>query len=178
MSPITLLQDGSPDRWLSFSQPHGVVSASRTEDVLPALGEIEEVVRTRGLWAVGYLSYEAGPAFDPALAAHAPGALPLLWYGLYPPPQVSATLPLAPSAHIPQYEWQPSVTKTAYDAAIARIRALIAAGDTYPVNYPLRLHSEPKETPEALFARMVEANKPRYSAYLDMGHFVICSASP
>ncbi|MFN0317942.1 MAG: chorismate-binding protein, partial [Burkholderiales bacterium] len=42
----------------------------------------------------------------------------------------------------------------------------------------LRLHSEPKETPEALFARMVEANKPRYSAYLDMGHFVICSASP
>jgi para-aminobenzoate synthetase / 4-amino-4-deoxychorismate lyase len=148
------------------------------QDVLPALNEVEAAVRTRGLWAVGYLSYEAAPAFDPALAAHSPGALPLLWYGLYPPPQVSASLAFAQSARIPQYAWRPSVTKADYDAAIARIRALIAAGDTYQVNYSLRLHSELQESPEVLFARMVQANKPRYSVYLDTGRFVICSASP
>ncbi len=146
--------------------------------MLPALNEIEHAVHGEGLWAVGFLAYEAGPAFDPALTARAPGPLPLLWFGLFEGPRVSTSLPATQSAHIPQYAWQPSETKTAYDAAISRIRALIAAGDTYQVNYTLRLHSDLQETPEALFARMVEANKPRYSAYLDMGRFVVCSASP
>ncbi len=140
--------------------------------------EIEEAVRTQGVWAVGFIGYEAAPAFDAAIMANAPGALPLLWFGLYEEPRMLDSIPIAHSPHIPRYTWQASESKAAYDAAIARIRRLIAAGDTYQVNHTLRLCSELQESPQALFARMVEANKPSYSAYLDMGRFVICSASP
>lgn len=177
MTESTLVQDADTGLWWRFAGRKAVLTATRLDDVLPVLREIEEQVNAANLWAVGYIGYEAGPAFDPAIHAHPPGALPLLQFGLFEPPQL-APLPATRDATRPRYRWTPSVSREQYDAAIARIRALIAEGETYQVNYTLRLRAPMEEPPWDLFLRAVHANAPRHGAYLDCGRFVVCSASP
>jgi len=176
--PRCLIQDPVAGGWRAFRAPRETVIAQRLEEVLPALREIERRVERERLWAAGFLAYEAGPAFDRAVRARPAGALPLLWFGLYDEPSLVPLPPRDPAAARPVYRWTASVDRAHYDGAIARIRELIAAGDTYQVNYTLRLRAPAEEPPEALFLRMVQANEPRYSAWLDCGRFVVCSASP
>ena len=173
-----LIQDTDGGGWWQFQNAREIIVIESLEKVLPALRQVEQRVNDEGLWAAGFISYEAGPAFDPAIRAHAPGRWPLLWMGLYPRPQL-VQLPMQSSADaVSAYQWQASVNRQQYDQAIGRVRALIAEGDTYQVNYTLRLHAPINEDPEALFLRMIRANEPKHGAYLDCGKFVICSASP
>ncbi len=174
----SLIQDSLAGGWLQFSDPRAVVVAANLEEVLPKLREIEERVNRDGVWAAGYIGYEATPAFDRALRARPAGSFPLLCFGLYRDPQL-IQLPSRPSrALMPQYCWKPSIDRDRYDESIARIRELIYDGDTYQVNYTLRLTAPMEEKPEALFLRMVHANEPQYGAYLESGRYIICCASP
>jgi len=174
----SLIQDPAAGGWWRFSEPRKVLVAARLEEVLPMLSEAQDRVDRDGLWAAGYLSYEAGPAFDPAIAARASGPTPLLWFALYPKPQLVHLADRALAAPMPKYAWAPSVARDEYHRSIARIRELISAGDTYQVNYTLRLRAPMEEEPMELFLRMVHANDPAYSAYIDCGRSVVCSASP
>ncbi len=83
-SPFVLLDDaraeGAPARL--YRAPVAIVRADRVEDVLPALERLRDGVR-RGLDAAGFLSYDAGPAFEPRLKPRADAAAPLLWFGLF-----------------------------------------------------------------------------------------------
>lgn len=176
--PAALVQDPETGDWWSFENPIDIFVISRAEDVLPALTEIERSVEQNQLWAAGFISYEAGPAFDPAIRAHAPDALPLMWMALFPAPRLTRLSEFSPPAAAPAYQWSTSMDEPAHARAIREILALIDSGDTYQVNYTLRLHAAIREAPEALFLRMIEANRPRHGAYLDCGRFVICSASP
>jgi para-aminobenzoate synthetase/4-amino-4-deoxychorismate lyase len=49
---------------------------------------------------------------------------------------------------------QPSVDRPRYEADIARIRALISQGETYQVNYTLRIHGSQYGTPLGLYRRL------------------------
>lgn len=178
MSNCSLIQDAEAGGWWQFRDAREVMVAARIDEVLPKLREIERRVERERLWAAGFISYEAGPAFDPAVRARAPGAVPLLWMGLYSQPQLLQLPERGAANPVPRYRWQPSVDRNEYERAIARILALIEAGDTYQVNYTLRLHAPVEEDPETLFLRMVHANQPRHGAYLDCGRFVVCCASP
>ena len=44
---------------------------------------MEEAVAQDGLYAAGFVSYEAAPAFDGSLVVNDDGHFPLLWFGLY-----------------------------------------------------------------------------------------------
>src|SRR5674476_577095 len=78
-----VMRDAASGRWLQFSHPCEVVSAASLADVVPALRRVEEATARRGLYAAGFVSYEAAPAFDPALTVHDCGGFPLLWFGLF-----------------------------------------------------------------------------------------------
>jgi para-aminobenzoate synthetase/4-amino-4-deoxychorismate lyase len=78
-----LVRDAANGRWLLFSHPREVVSTISLAEVVPALRQVEDAVALRGFYAVGFVSYEAAPAFDPALTAHDCGGFPPLWFGLY-----------------------------------------------------------------------------------------------
>ena len=178
MSHSSLIQDSEAGGWWRFGDARDVIIATRIEEVLPALQDVERRVERERLWAAGYIAYEAGPAFDAAIRSRPPGSMPLLWMSLYPEPQL-VQLPERPAdAEVRRYAWKPSVERNEYERAIARIRELIAAGDAYQVNYTLRLHAGAPEEPQALFLRMVAANRPLHAAYLDCGRFAVCSASP
>jgi para-aminobenzoate synthetase/4-amino-4-deoxychorismate lyase len=178
MSDSSLIQDSEAGGWWRFRDARDVVVATRIEEVLPALQNVERRVEREHLWAAGFIAYEAGPAFDVAIRSRPPGSMPLLWMSLFPEPRL-VQLPERPAqAEVRRYAWKPSVERNEYERAIARIRELIAAGDTYQVNYTLRLLAPAVEEPQALFLRMVAANRPLHAAYLDCGRFAVCSASP
>lgn len=170
------LADGSA-RWLNCSGPVDVVSTHLCSEVLPALQRIEQAVQ-KGLYAAGFVSYEAAPAFDPALRVNPQGSLPLLWFGLYEEVQESGEElnRASPACALPT--WKPSVTPDEYRDAIARIKDLIAGGETYQVNYSFRLRSPFRDSAWALFRQLHSAQNVPFAAFVDTGDHAICSASP
>jgi para-aminobenzoate synthetase/4-amino-4-deoxychorismate lyase len=179
MSNTVLLHDAARGQWLSFRRPARVLAAHTLAEVLPALREAEALVDDYGLYAAGFVSYEASPAFDPSFRVRpAEADFPLVWFGLYPEPEVVPP-PVPPAASMPSNgDWSPSVTRAEYAAAIDCIQAHIARGDTYQVNYTFRLRRAFDGDARALFASLAQAQQSAYAAYVDIGRFAICSASP
>ncbi len=176
MENAAVLRDDASGRWLRFQNPVAVVSAARLDDVLPRLREIEAAVERRGLHAAGWISYEAAPAFDPALAVRAPGPLPLLWFGLYEKPQ---PFELPAAADVLPGGWQPDLPPEAYADAFAEIKRRIRAGDTYQVNFSYRLrHDAFAQDSWQAFLALVHAQRAPFGAYVAAGPWRICSASP
>jgi para-aminobenzoate synthetase/4-amino-4-deoxychorismate lyase len=162
--------------WLVGAHPRRVVTATSFAEVRPALAEIAAGVAA-GLTAVGFLAYEAAPAFDPAFVVHPAIDLPLLWFALYDAlARVPALTP--PPTQCILSPWTLSQAPDAYAAAIARIKSAIAAGATYQVNYTLRLTADWTGDPWAHFTAWTRAHPMPYAAYLDLGAHVIASASP
>jgi len=136
------------------------------------------MVTQQGLYAAGFISYEASLAFDTALKVRKPSSFPLLWFGLYEHPDV-IELSHTPSmtAHIPIH-WTPSVNRAAYYETIARIKEYIANGETYQVNYTFRMCTPFTADPWPFFLRISQVQRAEYAAYIDTDRFAICSASP
>lgn len=175
----SLVQDGETGDWLAFTRPVAVLGALRLDEVREVVREAQRRVDAEGLWAVGYLAYEAAPAFDRALRVHeAMDNLPLAWFALCPPPQrVPLSAVAAASQHVTP-GWTPTIARAAYEAAIARIRRYIEDGDSYQVNYTLRMRAPFDGDATALFLAMQANGGARYGAWLDAGRFALCSASP
>ena len=173
-----ILHDAACGGWLAFGPPRHVVTAASVEQVLPALREAEQLVQRRGWTAAGFVSYEAAPAFDSALATRPHTCLPLLWFGLYDAPQPVGPLPGGEDRCYELGAWQPSVSRHEYRQAISAIRRHLTDGDTYQVNYTFRLRSEFSGHALGLFRDLVQAQRAAYGAYVDTGRFVVCSASP
>jgi para-aminobenzoate synthetase/4-amino-4-deoxychorismate lyase len=58
-----------------------VLAAHRLEDVRAVLHAVQAAAQ-QGAWCVGYLRYEAAPAFDAAFTVH-PAEGPLAWFGVH-----------------------------------------------------------------------------------------------
>jgi len=144
---------------------------------MPALREIERLVEENGWVAAGFLSYEAAPAFDSALTVRPAGDFPLLWFGLYSEPRQTTSLP-PQAGDYALGKWQPTVSRETYNAAIAQVKARIANGKTYQVNYTFRLRNQLTGSPWSLFLEMVNTQAAGYSAYLETDTHIIASASP
>ena len=171
-----IIHDPQSGHWLRFTRPRIVLQAGTLSDVMPLLTEMERLVRRDGLYAAGWISYEASPAFDPALCTHPPTSFPLACFGLFSPPALLKALPAASDQPSGAITWRPSVNREEYDIAIARIRNHLAAGDTYQVNYTLRHWGVFRGDPWELFLKTC-ADAP-YGAFVDTDAFSLCSASP
>lgn len=170
---VVLQQDGV---WRRFANPARVIAAERSQDVVPAIREIERAVEEEGFFAAGYLAYEAGAAYGLDTHTPNPDGLPLLWFGLF-----RRWEPIAPPQPGGAYRfgaWRPSLDYANYAAAIDRIKETIAAGYTYQANFTFQLQAAFAGDPWALFADLSGAQRANYCAYVDLGRHVICSASP
>ena len=147
--------------------------ATQLEDVFTVLEFAESEARAGAHVAV-MVSYEAAPAFDSALVAHAPSEFPLAWASVFENwPELSEYDPV-----ITQNLWSPRVGREEYDRAVTRIRDLIAAGDTYQVNYSFPLTSSFNGDAYELYRNLCLAQGAPYSAYLDLGRFKVLCLSP
>jgi len=91
-----------------------------------------------GRWVAGFLSYEASAAFDPVLVTHAAtGGVPLAWFAVFEARHLDPARPEALPYQLG--EWEPDTDPAGHEAALDAIRRSIAAGDTYQVNYTMRM---------------------------------------
>ncbi len=161
-------------QWLHFQNPEKVLRAERVEEVRPMLREAE----ASGLFSAGFISYEASPAFDPALKTHSSEGFPLLCLGLFHAPAVLEDIEEAPTSSFEVGALSPSVSKSDFVAAIGKVKERIAEGATYQVNYTYRLNAEFSGDAWAFFYELVKAQKTDYAAFIEVGDYAICSASP
>lgn len=169
-----IIQTG--DGWLRFSGPSEILRA-RTHDGVDHLMEQVESALSRGRFVAGYLAYEAAPGMDPALDTRHLEDLPVAAFGVFTHAEPIAELPPARGTYSVG-EWHPSVGEDAYHAAVAKIRCYLEAGDTYQVNYTMRLRASFSGNAYALFRQLSSAQRGRYAAYLEFDGFAVCSASP
>lgn len=162
--------------WLHLDAPSHVVSARTADEVPGVLRRVEEATR-RGQYAAGYVAYEAAPAFDRAFVTRSSGAMPLAVFGLYEQAVPAAGLPL-PEDDGDVGEWRATQSEADYREALRRIRDYIQAGDTYQVNYTMRLRAPFSGNPYALFHRLAAAQSGRHAAYMETDDWAVCSASP
>ena len=176
-APFAILEFPGPDvppGGLVFADPVEVIVAERLEEVRPVLDAVERAA-ARGVHAVGFVAYEAAPAFDPTLVTCPPGALPLAWFAVFRAAEPAHGAGGAPLTLPP---WEPNISRQRYDAAIAAIREAIARGETYQVNHTLRLRATFEGDATSFYRRLRAAQGAGYGAYLDTGRHRIVSASP
>ena len=167
--------DGVPWGTLAFRAPRELHQAARVEEVLPAVRAAERAAAA-GLWVVGFLAYEAAPAFDAALRVRPQGAGPLAVFLVYDAPVAREALEAAGEARLGPLA--PDVTPDVYAASIARLREEIAAGTAYQVNHTFRLRGPFAGDPRALYERLRRAQGGGLGACLHLGERAIVSASP
>ena len=154
---------------------------------------LDEVERHQeaGRYVAGYVSYEAGAAFDLTVREPAADAPPPAWMAAYdprtaveyPPDEWLALIAGADLSKVSEAlaEVRPelSVSRDEYAAAIGRVRDYIAAGDTYQVNYTVRGRFALGDIdPLDYFLALVVRQPVPYAAYLDLGDAQVISLSP
>ncbi|BCO26825.1 isochorismate synthase MenF [Rhodoferax lithotrophicus] len=158
----------------AFDAPLQTLVAQTLAEVKPLLDQVSALSQ-QGFWCVGYLRYEAAPAFDAALAVHQADG-PLAWFGVYPqalpwPDETSAQ-------ETTQVSWRNTLSRADFEAHMAHIHQAIAAGEFYQVNYTAPLTGEFTGSPLELFSRLQRAQPQGYAAYFDTGLEQLLSVSP
>lgn len=152
---------------------------TRDLDQVEALLKEVETYQEAGFYAVGYVSYEAAPAFEKKFTVH-PAPLMgeyLLYFTIH---EEVETLPFPEdyeAVELPA-NWKEEVEAPAYQKAIETIHHHIRQGDTYQVNYTVQLSQELKSDPLAIYNRLVVEQKAHYNAFIQHDDVSILSISP
>ncbi len=177
---LTTVRSAGRDGLFAFRVPRQVIASRELGDVPQAIARAEQAALS-GCHVVGFVSYEAAPAFDAALTTALPGQLPLVWFAVFDRalPTSAATasqeappLPSPGSAH-----WSCDDTRASFARNVECIRNGIGRGDVYQVNLTTRFRSTVPH-PLALFHRLRAGQRGRFAAYIDTGPHAVVSASP
>ncbi|MES2986682.1 MAG: aminodeoxychorismate synthase component I [Pseudomonadota bacterium] len=177
--PFILLDDARPGGAGArlYRNPLGIVRAETPGDVKAALEELR-AARGRGLHAAGYLTYDAGRAFEPRAEARA-GKGPCLWFGLFETYETIDPMDLLPD---PAGAWagapRPNITRARYEAQFEHVAELIAAGDIYQANLTFRADVPFAGSPQALYALLRGRAAAGYGALIATGEQWLLSLSP
>lgn len=180
--------DGAAPLRVEFGAPLEVLAAYTLDEVVPVLQAVQQQA-AQGRWCVGYVRYEASPAFDAALQVHAPPqGVALVWFGVHAQPLGDAFLGDALGQvalpEPPTVVWQPTEQRAAFDACMHTIHQAIAAGELYQVNYTTQWRADVPATaaqPQQLrawFEALCRSQPHGYGAYIDTGTEQVLSVSP
>lgn len=126
-----------------YERPERIVTASCPNEIAPAFEAIEAGL-DEGLFAAGWVAYEAGYALEPKLEtiAAARSNDQLLWFGLFANRKVLTRggidaffAGLDDGTPFEVQIEEPSLDRGAYFDSISRIKSYLAAGDVYQVNF-------------------------------------------
>ena len=177
---------------LIFLNPLEVLTFQADDRPEALFASLDERLK-QGYFLAGWLAYEFGYLLEPALSACLPrlGKQPLARLGVYGPPYrldhrspgpaSHLALPTTPPSDLGAYRvgnLRPSLSEAEYQVQIDRIKGYIAAGDTYQVNYTLKLLFDFAGRPEAMYADLRRNQPVSYGAILKLGGEHILSLSP
>jgi para-aminobenzoate synthetase/4-amino-4-deoxychorismate lyase len=164
-----------------YTHPVQIVATRKASEIAAALQALR-VATAGGLHAAGFLSYEAGAAITKGQLPERATETPLLWFGLFrsfteiASCDVAVLLPDAAGA------WasapSPVIDRVAYDQSIARVEALIAAGDIYQANMTFPASVTTVGHPLALYAGLRERALAGYGGVVHTGTEWLLSLSP
>lgn len=174
-TPATLLFEFN-EQSLLFTKPVRVHQTDEIDGVLQVMNTVQKELN-QGYYAAGFLSYEAAPAFDSSYKVKAGGSVPLIWFGIFEAPVNGEALTYN-TARYETTDWQSDTSAADYEQGFQRIKQKIESGDTYQVNYTMKLRSSFKGDAFAYYQDLAKAQNSAYSAYLDIGDRTILSASP
>ena len=148
------------------------------KEVKHLLAEVE-AYQNKGYYAVGYVSYEAAPAFetkfqvidDPLMSEY------LLYFTIHETVQTEP-IPLTYEPIALPESWQELTSAEEYKAAIEQIHHHIRQGDTYQVNYTVQLQQKLTADPFAIYNRLVVEQNAHYNAFIQHDDVSIISISP
>ena len=176
-----LIWDAASRFWLAFRQPCEVVRAESMEQVGPCLERIESLAE-QGLYAAGFVSYEAAPAFDSALRVcpRTKDGPPLLWFGIYERVERIAPrdVPEGVDPELAPLDWSPSISESGYREALGSIREHLRVGDCYQVNFTFRLRTDFSVDPWDYFRTVCRDQPPAHAAFVRLPNWAACSFSP
>ncbi|MCX7591482.1 MAG: aminodeoxychorismate synthase component I [Kiritimatiellae bacterium] len=175
--PRVIVWGEEPGTLYRLERPVRICEARCYRDVPDVLRDAAEAA-SHGLVACGFVTYEAAPAFDAALATHSARRLPLAWFGIFEKRTPAELLTNWKSDDFILGAWNPSVSQDRHQEAVERIRHYLRAGDTYQVNFTFRLRAEFRGDPLGLFLRLFRNQRAAYCAMIDTESFAICCASP
>ena len=159
------------------------VVAWEAGEVAPALARLD-ALRAAGLWVAGYAAYEAGYALEPKLTALMPEGRdgPLLAFGAFAGPgDASAVLAQAKAeaAGVRLAALRPMMDRADYDAAFARVKGYIAAGDCYQINLTFPIETRFQGSALGLYGALRARQAVGHGAFCDLGVGpVVVSRSP
>jgi len=161
---------------LGFVDPVEILRTDSPAAVPRILASAEERA-AHGYWVAGFLAYEAARGLDPVLETHPPlPELPVAWFAVFEAPIIEPPWPPR-AAHLLS-DWEPDVDADQYRSALDTIHQHIGAGDTYQVNYTMRLGGRFAGDPVTAYRDLLTAQAGGYGAFLDLGDEQILSASP
>lgn len=148
------------------------------KEVKPLLDELE-AYQNEGYYAVGYVSYEAAPAFEtkfqvidgPLMSEY------LLYFTVHETVQTEP-IPLTYDPVTLPKSWQELTSAEEYKAAIEHIHHHIRQGDTYQVNYTVQLQQNLTADPFAIYNRLVVEQNAHYNSFIQHDDVSIISISP
>jgi len=160
-----------------FSGYDKTLVATQASEVIEVLNKVEQAAAD-GLYAAGFVAYEAASAFNPDLPYSPPvEGLPLAWFALFHERhEVASGAGLTLSSV--EVLLQPQNNLEVYSRNFERIRSYIADGDCYQVNHTFPLRGTFGGNLGELYPQVGTAQQAPFCAYLDIGRFAILSASP
>ena len=162
----------------TFTQPIKEIKTRDLAEVADLLAQVESY-QEQGYYVVGYVSYEAAPAFEEKLAVHKSPLLGayLLYFTVHDRVETSPIPLTYEEVDLPS-KWQEETSAENYEKAIARIQHHLRQGDTYQVNYTVQLKQDLSANPFAIYNRMVIEQEAGYNAYVEHDEMAVISMSP
>lgn len=175
--------DKDNERSYLFSNPAEIIASYKPEDVKKNLFEVEGYV-SKGYYAAGFISYEAGFSFEDDLKGlETDRSFPLLWFGIYKKPRIFARGDRVVFRHDAETRYsiknlRPNITKDKYIHNIKKIKHFIRKGDTYQVNYTFKYKFDFSGSMYGFYEDMKAKQSVSYSAFIKTQEFSILSLSP
>jgi para-aminobenzoate synthetase / 4-amino-4-deoxychorismate lyase len=158
----------------AFEEPSEVLVAESVQEIRDVLDAVNSRAK-EGRWCIGFVRYDAAPAFDSAFVVHPSTTGPLAWFGVF-----DGTRPwsddVSESARV---DWQEPLCAHEAKAAITSIHRMIEAGEVYQINHTAQMKGVlRKGQARSLFAALQRAQPGTYAAFIDTGSEQILSVSP
>lgn len=133
----------------------------------------------RGLYALGYLTYELGYLLENRLKGiYRDPKLPLAYFALFKEIK-PINLPVIDDVENFEIHFEGlNQSFPEYQRSIEKIKDYIAQGDTYQVNYTVKLKFHFLGNPFNLFQRLIFSQRCEYAFFIERPQFVILSLSP
>lgn len=168
--------------WLEFFDPIEVLRAHTPAETPNILKLVAQRTESENLYAAGFVMYEASAGFEACLKTHTKvDSLPYTAFILFRNCLEHTQIPDLTEGNKTLFSVSPFISETQkseYAKNIDRIKTHLRNGDTYQINYTVRLNAHFSGNPFAWFREVAKSGSGGYLAFLELDEYAICSFSP